>query len=163
MRSSLRGGDGKLRALSGDGLAQLHDEVSRQKGAVSRSAENPLCVGTAGGGPVERREDSGERPGMLLHPIGNDRQAKRGKAQGVAIGAEKQAFALRLEPRNDASQNTVAANFAQRLVAVAHSTRQTAREHHARYAQSFNHRGCLLARGEAARKGLTQHAPAGQK
>ena len=75
MRSSLRGGDGKLRALSGHGLAQSHDQVSRQEGAVSGSAEDPLRVGPVGRGPVEPGEDSGERSGMLLHPIGNDRQA----------------------------------------------------------------------------------------
>jgi hypothetical protein len=158
MRSSLRGGDGKLRALSGHGLVQPRDQVPRQKGAVPRSAENPLCVRPVGCGPVEPGEDSGERSRMLLHPIGNDGQAERRKAHGIAVGAEKQAFALRREPRNDAGQNPLAANFAQRLIAAAHSLRQTAREHHPRYAESFNHRDRLLACGEPARKALTQHA-----
>ena len=111
-----------------------------QKRTVSRSAEDPLRVGPVGGGPVEPGEDSGERTWIMLYPIGDDGQAKRRKTQGVAIGAESKAFALRREPRDDAGQNRVAANFAQRLVAAAHSPRQTAREDHPRHAGSFSHR-----------------------
>ena len=153
MRPSLGGGDGKLRALSGHGLAQSHDQVSRQEGAVSRRAEDPLCVGSVGRGPVESSEDSSERSWMMAHLIGDDRQAKGSKTQGIAVGAEEQAFALRLEPCNDAGQNRAAAKFAQRLIAAAHSLRQTAGEHHPRYAKSLNHRGRLLECGEPARKG----------
>ena len=111
MRSSLGGGDRKLSALSGHGLAQSRDQVSRQKRTVSRSAEDPLRVGSVGRGPVEPGQDSGERSWMMLHPIGNDGQAERRKAQGIAVGAEKQAFALRLEPRNDAGQNRAGRQF----------------------------------------------------
>jgi tRNA 2-thiouridine synthesizing protein A len=76
---------------------------------------------------------------MMFYPIGNDGQAKRRKAQGIAIGAEKQAFALRLKPLDDAGQNRPAANFAQRLIAPSHSPGQTAGEHHPRYRDSFSH------------------------
>jgi hypothetical protein len=163
MRSSLRGGDGKLRALSGHGLLQSYDQVSRQERAISGGAKNPLCVGPVGRGPVEPGEDSGERSGMLFHPIGNDRQTERRKARGIAVGAENQAFALRLDPRNDAGQNPVPSNFAQRLVAATHSTRQTAREHHPRHAESFSHHSRLLACGEPARKALTPIGASDQK
>ena len=103
--------------------------------------------------PLESSEDSGERSWMMAHPIGDDGQAKGGKTQGIAVGAEEQAFALRLEPCNDAGQNRVAAKLAQRLIAAAHSQGQTAGEHHPRYAKSLNHRRRLLEGGEPARKG----------
>ena len=94
---------------------------------------------------------------MLLHPIGNDRQAERRK-RGIAVGFEA-GIALRLELATRANRD---ANFAG-LVAAADPTRQTAREYHPRYVESFNHRGRLLACGEPAHKAPTQHAPVGQK
>jgi hypothetical protein len=48
---------------------------------------------------------------------------------------------LRLEPCNDAGQNRVAAKLAQRLIAAAHSLRQTAREYHAKRSGSFSRHG----------------------
>jgi tRNA 2-thiouridine synthesizing protein A len=153
MRPSSGGGDGKLRALSGHRLAQSHDQVSGQEGAVPRRAEDPFRVGPVGRGPVESREDSGERSWMMPYPIDNDGQAKGRKAQGIAVGAEEQAFALRLEPRNDPGQNRVAAKLAQRLIAAAHSLRAATRKHHPRYAKSLNHCGRFLEFGEPARKG----------
>src|ERR1700735_4466362 len=65
MRPSLGGGDGKLRALIGHRLAQSHDQVSRQEGAVSRRAEDPLRVGSVARGPVESGQDSSERSWMM--------------------------------------------------------------------------------------------------
>ena len=76
MRSSLGRRDRKLRALSGHGLAQSRDQIAGQKGAVPRSAENPLRVRTVGRGPIEPGEDSGERSWMMLDPVGDDRQAE---------------------------------------------------------------------------------------
>jgi hypothetical protein len=52
---------------------------------------------------------------------------------------------LRLEPRDDAGQNHLAANFAQRLVSAAHSARQAAGENNPRYVKSFCHGGYLVA------------------
>ncbi len=159
MRSPSGGRDRKLSALSGHGLAQSRDQISGQKRTVSRSAQDPLRVGPVGGGPVEPGQDSGERTWIMLYPISNDGEAKRRKAQGIAIGAESQAFALRREPRNDAGQNRAAANFAQRLVAPAHSPRQTAGEDHPRHAGSFSHRSGVVACGKRRLQGPGQTCP----
>src|ERR1700733_8083548 len=159
MRSPPGGRDRKLSALSGHGVAQARDQISGQKRTVSRSAQDPLRIGPVGGGPVEPGQDSGERTWIMLYPIGNDGESKRRKAQGIAIGAESQAFALRREPRNDAGQNRAAANLAQRLVAATHSPRQTAGEDHARHAGSFSHRSGVLACGKRTCKAPVKHVP----
>jgi hypothetical protein len=145
MRSPLGGGDGKLSVLSGQSLAQSDDQVSRQKRTVAGSAQNPSRVGSVSRSPIEPGQDSGERAWIILHPISDDRQAEGCKARGIAIGAEKQAFALRREPCDDAGQNRLAANFAQRLIAAAHSPRQTARKHQTWRVGSLNHRRRLRA------------------
>jgi tRNA 2-thiouridine synthesizing protein A len=143
MRSPPRRRDGKLGPLIRQGLAQPQDEVSGQKGTVSRRAEHPLRVRSVGCGPIEPGQNSGERSRIILHRIGDNGQAKRREALGIAIGAEKQALALRRKPRDDAGQNRLAANFAQRLVAAAHPPRQAARQHHPRHVGRFNHRSRL--------------------
>ena len=89
---------------------------------------------TVGRDPIKAGENSGERPWVIRDIVGDDRQPERGKAQMIAIGAEKKALALRLEPLDDADENRAPANFAQRLVAAAHPSRQTTRKHHARHA-----------------------------
>ncbi len=160
MRSSLRRGDGKLGVLSGHGLAQSHDEVSGQKGTVSRSAENPLRIGPVSCDPIEPGQDFGKRTWIVLDPIGNDRQAKRRKAQGIAIGAEKQAFALRRKPRYDAGQNRAPANFAERLIAAAYSPRPTAGEQDARHPGRFSrHRRRPLVSGKRTSQGSDRTCP----
>lgn len=141
MRSPLGGRDRELNAFNGHGLAQTRDQISGQKGTVSRSADNPLRVGPVGSGPIEPSEDSGERSWIMLHSVGDDRQTKRCKAKRIVIGVEKQALALRLQPRNDAGQNRAARDQAQRLVAAAHSPRQPTREHHAWDTGSFSRHG----------------------
>ena len=70
------------------------------------------------------------------------------ESQGIAVCAQKQTFALRLKPRDDAGQNRLAANFAQRLIASAHSARQTAREHDPWYVERFRHPRRLVAYGK---------------
>ena len=95
----------------------------RQKGTVSRSADDPLRAGTMGRRPIERGQNPGERPWIILDPVGDDGQAEAREALRIAIGAEKQGVALRCEPRNDAGENRAPANLAQRLVAAAHSPR----------------------------------------
>ena len=140
MRSPLGRRDGELCPLIREGFAQPQDEVSGQKGTVSRRAQRPLRVRPVGCGPIEPGQNSGERSRIILHRIGDNRQAERREARGIAIGAENQGLALRRKPRNDAGQNRLAANFAQRLVAAAHSPRQAARQHHPWHAGGLVHR-----------------------
>ena len=134
MRPPARGRDRELRAFAAQAVAQPHDQIARQEGTVARSAENPLRAGPVGRGPIEPGEDFRERSRMVRDPVGDDRQAERREAAGIAIGVESQAFALRLKPRDDAGENRAPADLAQRLVAAAHAPRQSAREHDARRA-----------------------------
>ena len=133
MRSPSGRRDRKLRALSVRALAQSRRQIPGQKRAVPWSAEHPLRARTIGRDPIKASENSGERPWVIRDAVGDDGQAERRKAQMIAIGVEKKALALGLQPLDDAGENRAAANFAQRLVAAAHPSRQTARKHHARH------------------------------
>ena len=79
-------------------------------------------------------EDSRERSLTIRNPVGDDRQAERREAPGIAIGAENEAVALRLEPLDDAGEDRAPADRAQRLVAAAHAPRQSAGKDDARRA-----------------------------
>jgi hypothetical protein len=126
--------DRKLRALSARALAQSRDQIPRQKRAIPWSAEHPLRARTVSRDPIKASENPGERPWVIRDTVGDDRQPERRKAEMIAIGVEKKALALRREPLDDADENRAPANFAQRLVAAAHPSRQTTRKHHARHA-----------------------------
>src|SRR5262249_58303375 len=84
-----------------------------------------------GGRPVESREDPGKRPGETFDRVRYDRESGIGEARGIAIGVEDDRRALRLEPREDALENGLAADAQARLVAAAHAARQAAGEHEA--------------------------------
>ena len=123
MRLPLRSRDRDLGVLRDQRLAETRDEITGQKGTVTRSAEDPRRVRPVRGGPIERGEDSCERSWEVLHAVGDDRQPERCEALGIAIGVDGQAFALRLEPGDDAGEDRAAADFAQGLVAAAHPAR----------------------------------------
>ena len=87
----------------------------------------------------ERGEDAGERSRSVLHAVGDDGQPERREAPGIAIGVDREALALRLEPGDDAGEDRAAADFTQRLVAAAHPAREAARKHHAWRATNISH------------------------
>lgn len=149
MRSPPGRRDRKLRALSMQTLSQSRDQIRGQKGAVSRNAQNPLRVGSLGCGPIERGEDSSERARIVPYPVSKDRQAKRCKALRIAIGVQKQTFALRLEPLDNAGENRAPADFPQWLVAAAYSPREPPCKNDARRAEALGRHGRRpFARGE---------------
>src|SRR5262249_49830562 len=83
------------------------------------------------GRPVEPGEDAGERAGKTRHCVRYHRQTSVGEARGIAVGVEDDRRALRLETREHALEDGLAADADARFIAAAHPPRQPAGEHEA--------------------------------
>ena len=83
------------------------------------------------GRPVEPGENSRKRPGEIRHGVSHHGKTGIGEARGIAIGIEDDGPALRLEAREHALEDGLAADMDARLVAAAHAPRQPAGEHEA--------------------------------
>ena len=131
MRLAVGSGDGQFGILGFERAMQPRHQIARQERAIGRGAQDELYLGPVRRSPVERRQNAGERSGKIGDAVGNDRQAERRKARGIAIGVEDEAVALRLQPRDHAIEDGAAGDRAHRLVAAAHPPRQPAGEQHA--------------------------------
>jgi hypothetical protein len=133
MRLAVGSGDRELRILFPERAIETRNEIAGQEWAVGGSAQNELNIGPVGRGPVQRCENAGKRARKIGNAIGDDRQAERRKARGIAIGIEDEPISLRLEQRDHAVENGAAADPAHRFVAATHPPCKAAGEQYAGY------------------------------
>ena len=88
------GGDKPMRRIGG--LTILERVIARQERTIRRDAQYERNLGPVRRGPVEGCEYPGKRSGKIGDAIGDDRQAERREAGGIAVGIEDQPVALRL-------------------------------------------------------------------
>ena len=91
------------------------------------------------GGPIKRREHAGQGTREARNIIGDDREPIGAEAQGIAIGVEDEAFALRRQALDHMVEDRAARDEAQGLVATAHAASQPPRQYDAERRRLLNH------------------------
>src|SRR5262249_44023278 len=110
---------------------QARHQIRRQERTIPRHARDVGNRGQVRRRPVEPGEDARERASKIRHRVRYHRQTGVGEARRIAIGVEDDRGALRLEAREHALEDGLAADADTRLVATAHPPRQPAGEHEA--------------------------------
>ena len=80
---------------------EARHEVERQERAVDRHGGDVAGLRRLAHRPGHAGVQAGERAGIALDAVGDDRQAIAGKARGVAVGVDDDAADLRAQPRED--------------------------------------------------------------
>src|SRR5688572_19734346 len=114
-------GTSEENACSLAGSMQARYEIVRQERRVGGAACDPGMVRTAGGGPVECRQNAGQRSGEARHAVANHLQARERETCRIAVGVQDEPVALRRKPFDHALENGAASDSPERLVAAAHA------------------------------------------
>ena len=91
MRLAAGGRDRELRVLRDPRRMQARDQIARQERTIRGGAQHPGDLGPVGRGPVERRQNAGERSRKIRDAVGDDRQPEAGEPRRIAIGVEDRA------------------------------------------------------------------------
>src|SRR5574337_691515 len=118
MRLAGRGRDDETAARGAAGFMQAGDEVGRREGRVG--GERRRVKQFQASAIFEPGQNPGERPGEFLQIVGKHGQAEGGETLRIAVGADREGFALRGKALDGMGDQRLAAERRQTLVGASH-------------------------------------------